>query len=153
MILDTNVLIARFDNSEPLSEQIEMFLDAQDFQWLVPSIVVVESWGILVGKLRRRKAGRALLTWLNTPGKATILPRHDEPLIGVADIVSKSVTVDCVDAMLAELADDMTKQCSLSPPMRIGTFDVGDYYTIRTQRGLRLTVYDARHFEDESEPS
>jgi predicted nucleic acid-binding protein len=151
MLLDTNVLAARFHGGDAHHEDTTVFLDEWDFQWLVPSFVVVEAWGLVVGSWKNRDGGRALLSWLNTPGKAVILPRHDEPLLGVEELIGRIHRLDCVDAMLAELADDITTKCALTPNLRIATFDAVDYYSIKAQRNLKLTVYDVRSLEDEAD--
>jgi hypothetical protein len=119
-----------------------------DFQLLVPSVVVVEAWGMLVGSRKVRQGGEALLAWLNTPGTALVLPRHEEPLFGVAELTSRVSRLDCVDAMIAELADDITRQCTLNPPLHVGTFDTTDYLRIKAFRDLQLTIYDAASLEE-----
>lgn len=153
MLLDTNVLVSRFDPRDSNNEHTTVFLDTIEYQLLVASVVVVEAWGMLVSR-KVSGGGRALLTWLNTPGRAMILPRHDEPLQSVGQLVNESSRLDCVDAMLAELADDITRQCSLIPALRIATYDVVDYFTIKSiRKDLRLTVYDVGNLEDESDSS
>ena len=109
LLIDTNVLVAAFYSREELGrqEQAKYVLDEFDRPLLVPTVVVVEAWGMLVGSRRETRAGIALLTWLNSPGRATVVPLPRADVKRTQELV-ETKRIDCVDAMLAELATHIT---------------------------------------------
>lgn len=150
MLIDTNVLIAAFcpDEDPGRQELAQYMLHQQDERpLLVPSAVVVEAWGLLVGSRRHHSAGLELLLWLNSPNRATIVPPH--PLdVQVTHALVAGLHIDCVDAMLAELATHITVCCELQPALRIATFDTRDFTRMLAAQELRFTVFDMRSWDD-----
>lgn len=145
VLLDTNVLVEAFsekDNSVR-QEYADLFLRELDRPLLIPTVVVVEAWGLLVGRGKARPAGLDLLTWLNRPERATIVPPHRANIQGTQRVIEDEF-VDCVDAMLAELASDITERCDLRPPLLIATFDTGDFTRMFRRRDLRFGIFDMR---------
>src|SRR2546430_2510851 len=128
-MLDTNVLVAAFHPAgEPgRQEYAQSLLYEEDHPLLVPSVVIVEGWGMLVGKLRSWTAGSELLAWLNQPGAVTIVPPHQSD-IQSTEVLVQTLHIDCVDAMLAELATNISQYCGLTPSLPIATFDTNDFF-------------------------
>jgi hypothetical protein len=110
-------------------------------------VVIVEAWGFIVGARSDWQGGFELLTWLNSPGRATIIPPYRADVYEIQQLV-QSLSIDCVDAMLAELATNITEQCELQPPLPIATFDTGDFLKMYGSPGLRLTIFDMRTLDD-----
>ncbi len=148
VLLDTNVLVEAFSEQENSGRQeyADLFLAQIEGPLLVPTVVLVEAWGILVGSRKARPAGLDLLTWLNRPGRATIVPPHRADVQGTQQIIG-GLDVDCVDAMLVELATDITERCNLRPPLVIATFDTRDFTRMSLRHGLRFRVFDMRSLE------
>ncbi len=111
------------------------------------SVVVVEAWGLIVGSRRNRTAGVELLTWLNSPGRAILVPPPSAEVKRTQQLVN-ALGIDCVDAMLAELATNITRLCDLKPSLEIATFDTRDFLRMSTARdGVQLRVYDMRSLD------
>ncbi len=145
VLLDTNVLVEAFslqDNSGR-QEYAELVLEDLEGPLLVPTVVLVEAWGLLVGRNKARPAALDLLTWLNLPGRATIVPPHRADVQRTQQIIGDLV-VDCVDAMLVELATDITERCDLRPTLLIATFDTRDFTHMSRKRDLRFRIFDMR---------
>jgi len=144
ILLDTNVLVEAFsaqDNFER-QEYADLFLGQIKGPLLVPSVVLVEAWGLLVGSRKMRPAGLDLLTWVERPGRAIIVPPHRADVQRTQQI-ARSWSVDCVDAMLVELATDITDRCGLSPSLPIATYDTRDFTRMSLIKGeLRFRVFD-----------
>jgi predicted nucleic acid-binding protein len=145
MLVDTNVLVHAFDKSESKHEDARYFLDEWDAEWLIPVGVVVETWGMLVGKNRNATAGYDFLRWLNTPGKALVLTQD----IDLPEVVTLTTTAryDCVDALLIILSSRITEQCALRPPIPVATFDTRDFFRIATHERLKIAVFDMNSYE------
>ena len=148
LLLDTNVLVAAFNPSEDdgNKDNAKYILDEHEQQLLVPTVVVVEAWGFLVGRSRNWSAGFEMFTWLNSPGRATIVPANQNELDKTQRLMS-ALSLDCVDAMLAELATNITQSCGLTPPLTIATFDTRDFLKMTKNYGLELAIFDMRTFE------
>lgn len=141
VLIDTNVLVAAFWPDDPLYEDTRTFLfEVVEGQLIVPMSVVVETWGMLVGSNKCWDEGIELLTWLNEPGNVTLIPQHVEHSISVKNMVS-SVHIDCVDASLMYLADEVSEQCDLKPPILIATYDTADFVRCLVSHKLRFGVY------------
>jgi predicted nucleic acid-binding protein len=153
VMLDTNVLVAAFSPAEGsrhgdaigLLENPEMY---HVKQWLVPSVVVVEAWGML----RRDKGSDAalqMLRWLNDPGNPVVFCRYavdqfqQDGKQTVASIVD-SEKVDIVDAILMAVGEEVSAQCDLTPPLAIATFDYRDFPRLRRSLGARVRIFDMR---------
>lgn len=146
VILDTNVLVAAFFPRDENHEDTRYFIEEAQELFVVPLSVLVETWGMLVGSRKYWEGGIELLTWLNTPGTAELLAESTSGFQDIRNIIS-TIHVDCVDALLAYLADDISRQCQLNPHMKIATFDTKDMMNCRIQNGLHLTVLDLRSLE------
>ncbi len=145
LLLDTNVLVAAFYSREDAGRQeyAKYVLDDLDRPLLVPTVVVVEAWGMLVGSRKETNSGTALLAWLNSPGRATIVPPQHAGVKRTQELV-EAKRIDCVDAMLAELATDITQYCGLKPSLEIATFDTRDFLQMTRKDGLQISLLDMR---------
>jgi predicted nucleic acid-binding protein len=146
LLLDTNVLVAAFSPEEKPGnkEYAKNLLDSDNSSLLISNIVIVEAWGVLVaGKSARYPLGHELLTWLNLPGRATLVYAHQADMQSTEHIVRR-IRVDCVDAMLAELATIITNACGLSPSLPIATFDTKDFFQLSKIQRLRFSLVDMR---------
>lgn len=148
ILLDTNVLVAAFmANEDERRQEIARVVVHEDATpLLIPSVVVVEAWGLMVGSRKDRLGGMAFLHWLNTPGRATVVPPHRTEFTETRRLMD-ALRVDCVDAMLAELATDITERLSLRPELPIATFDTGDFTRLSGNRELRFSIFDMKTFE------
>jgi len=148
LLLDTNVLFAAFYPHDDASrhEYAKYLIEEDDTPLLVSTAVVVETWGLLVGSYGARVEGHDLLTWLNRPGRATLIPPHRADLNRTQQLV-QGLWIDCVDAMLAELATTITILCELDPALAIATFDARDFFRMTKRQGLQLTIFDMRTLE------
>jgi hypothetical protein len=70
---------------------------------------------------------------------AVLLEKVSEP--------SQTTHVDCVDSLVSLIADDISRQCDLSPHLPIATYDTADYMRSRQIGRLRLTVLDLRSLD------
>jgi predicted nucleic acid-binding protein len=149
ILLDTNVLVAAFyqGEAEGRRDNAQFILNEWERPLLVPSAVIIEAWGFVVGGRKDWDGGAALLTWLNEPGRAVIVPPFRADVYETQQLIHE-LSIDCVDAMLAELATNITEQCELSPALPIATFDTSDFFRMLGRRGLRLSVFDMRTMED-----
>lgn len=151
VMLDTNVLVAAFSPAEGSRHHDAIgFLENPGYfgfnQWLVPSVVVVEAWGMLT-KDRGREAGLEMLRWLNDPGNPVVFCRYAtdyfqrDPSLNTSAIVS-SERVDVVDAVLVIVAEEVSLQCDLSPPLAVATFDQRDFPRLRRSLGARVRIFN-----------
>ena len=101
-LLDTGVLVAVFSGSDEHHEAAKEFVD--NFGPLyMPFGVVVETWGMLVGSMRDWRAGYGFLTWINTPGKITLIPDTVYEFDVVYEEITARERIDVVDAFLLRL--------------------------------------------------
>jgi predicted nucleic acid-binding protein len=143
ILIDTNVLIAAFLPDEPRHAEARYFLDEFQHQWLIPTAVVVETWGWIVGKRGNWQAGYRFLAWLTTPGKeVVVLPQHSE--LAQERAIVEGLQLDCVDAMIVNLATKISIQCALEHPLPVATFDTRDFFRLGGRRDIRLRVYDLK---------
>ncbi|HWY16174.1 MAG TPA: hypothetical protein VNX86_13635 [Rhizomicrobium sp.] len=149
-LLDTNVLVARFDQRDRLHPEARLILDEDNrFWWLVISPVVVEAAGMLM-KRQGEKSVLSMLRWLITPGTRTFLltclegPRELEKQIpGLADLIAKR-RIDYVDAHLMRAASILTDICALAPHSTpIVTGDGRDFFS-GSGFGYRYSLLDLR---------
>lgn len=140
-LLDTNVLFAAFSQRDQKRQNAREFLfDVWENELLVPIPVLIETWGLLVGRNKDWESGMELLNWINSPGTAvTLLPQHANHSVLVRDIIAR-MRIDCVDATLIYLANEFTVQCSLAPPIRIVTYDTSDFLRCIPIYKLRASV-------------
>jgi len=152
VVIDSNVLIAAFrerdqwhDVASAFLDEPELYQDSPD-QLVVPSAVVVESWGFLVGRDRRPDLGYRLLDWLTTPGRALILPEWDR-LLQMGHDLCRTAQIDVVDGVLFSLAHLITDELGLASPLRVATLDTRDYTKCTRRFGLRVRLLDLRSDE------
>jgi hypothetical protein len=110
-------------------------------------VVVIESWGML--EKRRREWATDLISWVNNPSKAELIPQDVTQFEEVEQIIN-SRNVDCVDAILMWMAKDITNCCGLNPPIGIATYDKTDFLKYRTNCSLRLHLLNPEtddHYE------
>lgn len=143
VILDTNVLFAAFYPRDQYHEDARTFVYECPDPFVVPIAVLIETWGMIVGSRKYREGGIELLLWLSTPGKAELLPQ-DTARFNEAGDTMKSIRVDCVDALVSHLADDISGHCQFDPHIRIATYDTADIWKCKMRNDLQLTVLDLR---------
>lgn len=146
-VVDTNVLIAAFVQSDSLHETAKAFLELWGEQGiaLVPVPVLVEAWGMIVGSRKDRVAGLEMLKWALDPMLVRLIPGHHSHTCEVHSIAVQ-YGVDMVDAWILWLVNDMHDRCELNQRVRIVTFDVRDF--IRCAGRLRLRLFDIDANED-----
>jgi predicted nucleic acid-binding protein len=148
VFLDTNVLVAAFHPNDQRHDYANAFLEMMvEEQLIVPMAVIIETWGMLVGSRKRWDCGVQFLTWLNNPGNATLMPQHTEHFGRVHEI-TQSMHIDCVDAILMYLANEISEQCNLNPPIRIATFDTSDFVRCIYTRHFHITLFDLNTLEE-----
>jgi|SRR5208337_343170 len=140
-IVDTNVLLAAFWPDDSRHEDTKTFLFEIATSVIIPVPVLVETWGILVGRSKRWDCGLKLLAWIVNPGSCVTVIDRSEPVGGVQALI-ESAHIDCVDAYIAHLADDVTEICDFDPPIRVATYDTGDFVLCRVNHHIRLRVWD-----------
>lgn len=144
VIVDTGVLVGAFLSEDETHPWARLWLDECREQFVVPLAVVVEAWGFIVGARKNWQAGLALLAWLHDPGHGVLLvPQTGRDLAKAQETATQS-HVDCVDAFVMHLADDLTRALSLSPPARIATCDLRDFTLLwgRFRLSLLLLTHD-----------
>ena len=147
VILDTNVLVAAFCPRDQHHEDARWFIDEWPDPLFVPVAVLIEAWGMIVGSNNYWQGGIELLTWLGTPGRAELLPQDTTRFDHASDMIN-SIHVDCVDALISQFADDISRQCGFSRHIRIATYDTGDVTKCRDRYNLQLIVLDMRSFHE-----
>jgi predicted nucleic acid-binding protein len=142
VLLDTNVLVALFFPRDDYHGDTEHFFETHHYQWLIPAAVVVETWGLLSARTKTFMIGQQFFAWLNTPGRRVVVLPQSEKLEKDYELL-KALYLDCVDAMIANLAHEITTQCNLEKPLPIATFDA-DISKIKAKRSLRMAPFDLR---------
>jgi len=153
VIFDTNVLVARFspddihhDDAIVLLE--DMLFECNYTQFLVPIAVVVETWGFLVGSRKNLESGFDLLSWLVQPGKAPTLIPHNPELVFRSATLTQEMRIDVVDALLVELATELSSHCELNPPITILSYDRTDYLKCKRREDVRYILLDPDTLEE-----
>jgi predicted nucleic acid-binding protein len=151
-LLDTNVLVAAFSRKErdtPNGEVARFVLahpDAVDLgpEWLVPTVVLVEAWGLLHSeRFKDREGAREMLAWaLDTTSRVVVFRYSSDPK-RVHELIS-TYGVDLVDAILFDLALRITNMCTLSPPLPIATADTSDFTILRIREKAYFPIFDMR---------
>lgn len=149
IILDTCVLVAAFDSRDQRHEDTNAFLDlVVEDQLIVPWSVIIETWGMLVGRGKRWDSGYRFLTWLGDTSKVTVILQDVESFDSIKDMV-KTARVDCVDAAAMQLGHGITEQCNLRPSIRIATYDTGDFLKCISSLRLKITLFDLNTMDEE----
>lgn len=143
LILDTNVLVSGFSRKDKHHGTARVVLDDWIDDLVVPVAVLIESWGILVGSRRDWEAGRSMVEWINTPGRAVLIPQPVEKASNVRDIVSR-VNVDCVDVLIYQLAIELSRHFAGGEGVKIATYDTGDFYKCMKKEGITIELFDMR---------
>ncbi len=146
VIIDTCVLAAYFSDRDQKHEEASVFFDDLSGSAIIPISVVVETWGLLVGRDRRVDLGLKLLSWVNTPGRAMLLP-DNESMAQNYQITVRQFEVDLVDAMIVCLADTITRTCSLNPAIDIVTFDMRDFIKCLRAKTYKFRLWDLEAYE------
>ncbi len=147
IFVDTNVLYAAFKKTDDVQKQDALtFLDlGADLLIIVP--VIVETWGMLVGRDRYWEGGFEFLSWLENPGNSAFpFPQHVENMEFLYRTTSE-VHIDSVDAFLMKTADEVTEQCNFSPSILIATYDFRDYLKCLIQYKMRFNLINPSTLE------
>lgn len=142
-LLDTNVLIAMFDEGDVRHSDTLAAIDLGAFRWAVTQGTIIEAWNFLVGKVKRIDFAYTMMGWLLTPGN-TILVGDAIEDIEAAHRYSMNFKIDIVDAGLVDIADRLTRACCIFPPVHVATYDVGDFLRLFGRIDLSFNVYDMR---------
>jgi predicted nucleic acid-binding protein len=143
MMLDTNVLVHGFRKRERYHRQARYFLDEYEKQFVIPVAVVVEAWGMLVGSNGDFGAGLAVLEWVNTPGKAVLLPQPADWLVDAQSLLA-ATRIDCVDVFIYQLALEISRQLAGGPAILVATYDTSDFYKCMQVQGVPIEIFDMR---------
>lgn len=155
VLIDTNVVVARFDPRDENHDRAVGFLavlDGRPFFPVLPVSVLIESWGVLVGGKRQpNRTGCEMLAWALEPGTAIVLPDFPTRLDQVRELASE-LEIDVVDVVLIELSSCLQRECRLDDPLPIASFDQRDFYkalgrvpsVIRLMDLESLDIYDHR---------
>jgi predicted nucleic acid-binding protein len=148
MIVDTNVLVAAFLVDDQNHSDARTFLFELADQVIIPSAVLVETWGMLVGSKGRTDLGLALLEWIDDPGKGVVLvPSHGDCFSDVREL-AETYRIDCVDAILVGLALELSTKCRQGRPVQIATFDTRDFLRVARSKSTIFNVFDLKTFDD-----
>ena len=148
VLIDSNVLIAAFFTREQEGSKdyaLNLLNEDDDYSLLVPIVVVIEAWGMLVGRRGEHASEYEMLSWINTSNRATLVPTHLRDLTRIQQLV-QDLKIDSVDAILADLATEITQECGLSPPLIIATFDTRDFFTMSRRDDLEISLLDMRSY-------
>jgi predicted nucleic acid-binding protein len=150
-LLDTNVLVAYFDDRDNDHDQSVLVLEENiDYAWVVTLPVIIEACGLLASR-RNLSVVIRLLNWILTPGQVVVLPgshptlSSDGVLASCRGMMSR-YSLDYVDAHLMDLAHNITQQFDLRPHLPIVTFDTKDFVRC-AGLGRLYSVYDVRGLE------
>jgi predicted nucleic acid-binding protein len=146
VMLDTNVVYAAFNQQDARHEDSLAYLELEE-QYLLPMSVIVETWGLLVGRDRNWNAGFDFLGWINDPRSGVVVINHAESVVRIREL-STSVHVDCVDATILYLADQISRECGYASGFRIATYDTADFLKSLKVAKLRFTLFDLNSFEE-----
>jgi hypothetical protein len=150
LLLDTGILVAKFLPEDGKHDDVEVFLDmyGEERQLAVPIPVVIEAWGLLVGSKGRWDCGMRLLLWLSDPGNSVVLLSQHTDAFDTVRELSALIHVDYIDASLSCLANDVTRQCDLSPHASVATYDTGDFLRCRAKWDLRFRIFDLKSLHE-----
>jgi len=146
VMLDTNVVYAAFSTSDSRHRDCLAFLDLAP-QFLLTLPVIVETWGLLVGRDGNWEAGFEFLGWINNPSSGTVVVNHAESMDKIQEL-ARSVHVDCVDATILYLAHEISNQCSYAPGFAIATYDVADFLRSLKSFRFKLRIIDLRSLDE-----
>ena len=145
-MLDTNVVYAAFSEVDSRHGDCLAYLELEE-QYLLPLSVVVETWGLLVGRDRNWDAGFEFLRWITDPSSGAVVLNHSESMAKI-HALARSVHVDCVDATILYLADQISRECGYDPGLRVATYDTADFLRSLKASKFNLTIFDLRTLDD-----
>lgn len=143
-LIDTNLLVAYFDERDRAHENARIFFAMIEEELrlsVVPMSVLVETWGMLVGRNRNHPGGIKLLEWLSQPGIVTIVPDIPTEFPTVSELVSHH-KLDVVDAMILRLSHDIQTKCEMRDPLPIASMDRRDFVRVALQAGIAIRLYN-----------
>lgn len=84
-----------------------------------------------------------MVKWVNSPGRAIVLP---QPIDDFADVqmLLDSSQVDCVDGLLYNLALRLQDDLRSMPLVRVATYDATDFYRCMGKRGVSIEILNMR---------
>lgn len=146
LLIDSNILVAAFreDGESGQHDLAKFLLEEGEYPLLIPTVVIVEAWGLIASKRRDFRYGLEFLSWLSQPSRTTIVPSYQTDIRNAHELV-KGLQIDSVDAIIAEMATDITEKCSLKPYLPIATFDTADFTRIMARKGIKLSIHDLRN--------
>jgi len=147
VIIDTNVLVAAFLESDQNHESASFYLQNCSNPMYIPVPVIIETWGMLVKARQARSAGIRFMYWILDYSRITLLPGTCDKINYITEIVDQ-LEVDSVDAFILTIADDISVQCKLNPPMMIATFDTSDFLRFLSTKDYKFKLFDMRTFEE-----
>lgn len=149
VMLDTNVVYAAFSKTDSRHDDCVAYLELEE-QYLLPLPVIIETWGLLVGRDRNWSAGFEFLRWMSNPRSAVVVINHSESMTRIRELAT-SLRVDCVDATILYLADHISRQCGYSRGFRIATYDTADFLKSLKAFKFSFTLVDLNSPFDEIE--
>jgi predicted nucleic acid-binding protein len=140
VLVDTNVFINAFLGDNETKENYRFCLENCEKPLVISMAVVIEAWGLIVGSKKNWIAGKEFLSWLITSADSIIiLPQHIE--VNLEYSLVDSLGIDWVDAILYNLAHDISEKLALNPPMPLATLDLKDFSKLKG-RGLKVGLLD-----------
>lgn len=152
-LLDTNILVARFNDRDDLHGNAVETLEADvRFEWLVTGPVLVEACGLLRSR-RTEKEVQDLLLWLKTPGgRVSVLTcaegpnEHQSRLPEHFEFISAR-KIDFVDCYLMHVATLIASAMG-AEAVPIVTVDSRDFFS-GAGGNYRYGVLNWRQFESD----
>lgn len=150
-LLDTNVLVAYFDDTDENHGLALLTLDEDvGYVWLVSTPVVVEACGLL-GRRRSQRQVLSLLVRLFTDENVLIFPQIDAIGTPISSIEvhtnwMRQHSVDYVDSHLMNLAHFFSTKFMLRPNLPIATLDMRDFLRCGG-KGLRYNLLNIEELE------
>jgi predicted nucleic acid-binding protein len=142
LISDTNVIYAYFSTTDERHEDVTEYLDNMwDGDILIPSAVIIETWGLLVGRDKNWTQGVNFLNWLNQPNNYVILPHLPNYFANAYKLSQQKI--DCVDSCLVTLAIELSKKCNFAQYIPIATYDTSDLLRCKIKFG-DIRIFDFR---------
>jgi predicted nucleic acid-binding protein len=151
LLLDTNIFCKAFldegSDSSGIVSFLQEYMAEEGFTALVLTDVVVEIWGLVVGSRKAKQRGCDILTWVNDPSNATLIP-IDPDLFDRSRLLCNKVGIDYIDALLIESSFHISKVCGMNKPLPIATLERRDYFEyMRYNSGSNLSIYDPLNLE------